>query len=78
MSVWPSIRPSVRAEQLGPHWTDLNEIWYLSIFRNSAEKIQVSLKSDKYNGHFTWRPMSIDDDISPSSSYNEKYIGQSQ
>jgi hypothetical protein len=26
---------------------------YLSVFRKSAEKIQVSLKSDKNNGHFS-------------------------
>jgi hypothetical protein len=33
-------------EQLGLHWTDFHEIWYLTIFRRSVEKIQVSLKSD--------------------------------
>jgi len=27
-----SVRPSVRMEQLGSHWTDFHEIWYLSIF----------------------------------------------
>ena len=41
---------SVRMEQLGSHWTDFNEIWYLSIFRKSDEKIQVLFKSDKNNG----------------------------
>jgi hypothetical protein len=44
--------PSARMEQLGSHWTDFHEIWYLSIFRNSVEKIQVSLKSDKNKGYF--------------------------
>jgi hypothetical protein len=29
---------------------------YLNIFRNSAEKIQVSLKYDKNNEYFTWTP----------------------
>jgi len=29
----------------------------LSIFRKSVYKIQASLKSDKNNGHFTWRRM---------------------
>jgi len=29
------------------------------VFRESAEKIKVSLKSDKYNGYFTWWPMYI-------------------
>ena len=34
---------------------DFHEIWYFSIFRKSVEKIQVLLKSDKNNGHYTWR-----------------------
>jgi len=25
-------------------------------FRKSAKNVQVSLKSDKNNGYFTWRP----------------------
>jgi hypothetical protein len=37
-------------EQLGYHWTDFHEILYLSIFRVSVEKIQVSLKPYKRNG----------------------------
>jgi hypothetical protein len=37
-------------EQLGSHWTDLHEIWYLSIFQKSVEKIKFLLKSDKNNG----------------------------
>jgi len=44
-----SVRLSVRVEQLGSNWTDTHEIGYLSIFRKSAEKIQVSFKSDKNN-----------------------------
>jgi hypothetical protein len=48
-------------EQLGSHWTDFHEIWYLNIFRKSVEKIQVSLKSDKNDGYVTWRPMHIYD-----------------
>jgi hypothetical protein len=28
-----SFRPSVCMEQLGSHWTDFHEIWYLGIFR---------------------------------------------
>ena len=47
-----SVCPSVRMEQLECHWTDFNEILYLSIFRYSVEKIQVSLKSDKNERHF--------------------------
>jgi hypothetical protein len=48
-------------QQLGFHWPDFHEIWYLSTFRKSVEKIQVSLKYDKNNGHFTWKPMYIYD-----------------
>jgi hypothetical protein len=44
---------SVRMEQLVSHWTDFHEIWYLSNFRKSVEKIRVLLKSDKNNGYFT-------------------------
>ena len=62
------VRPSVRIEQLGSHWTDLHETWYLNISRNSVEKIQVSLKSDKSKGYFTWRPIYIIDHISLNSS----------
>jgi len=40
-------------EQLGSHLSDFREIWYFGIFRESVEKIQVSLKSDKNNGYFT-------------------------
>ena len=41
MSVCPSVRPSVHylMEQHGSHWTNFHEIWYLSIFRKSVEKI---------------------------------------
>jgi len=42
-----SVRPSVRMEKLGSHWTDLREIWHLNIFRQSVQKVQVPLKSDK-------------------------------
>ena len=37
---------SVRMKQVGSHWRDCHEIWYLDNFRKSVEKIQVSLKSD--------------------------------
>jgi len=36
--------PSVRMEELGSHWTDFLGILYLSVFRKSIDKIQVSLK----------------------------------
>jgi hypothetical protein len=42
LSVCLSLRPFVRTEQLGSHWTDFHKIWYMSIFRKSVEKkIQV-------------------------------------
>jgi hypothetical protein len=40
-------RLSICIEQLSSHQTDFHEIWYLSIFRKSVKKIQVSLKCDK-------------------------------
>jgi hypothetical protein len=53
--------PPVRMEQLGSHWADFHDIWYLSIFRKFVKIIQVSLKSDKNKGYFTWRPIYIFD-----------------
>jgi hypothetical protein len=53
------VRLSVHVEQLGFHWMDFNEIWYLSVFRKHVEKMQVLLKSDKNKVYFTWRPMYI-------------------
>jgi hypothetical protein len=32
-----SVFPSVRTEQLGPHWTDFHEILQLRIFENLSE-----------------------------------------
>jgi len=52
MPVPLSARPSVRMEQLCSHWTDFNNIWYLSIFGNSGGNIAVALKYDKNNGYF--------------------------
>jgi hypothetical protein len=63
-----SVCPSVCMEQLGSHWTDFDETWYLGLFRKSVEKIQISLKSDKNNVYFTWRRLNIFDDISLNSS----------
>jgi len=45
--------PSVRMEQLGPHWMVFHEIWCLSTFGTSAEEIHLSLKFDKNSGYFT-------------------------
>jgi hypothetical protein len=56
MSVCPSVRNSSAVTGM-----DFYEIWYLNIFRPSVEEIRVSLKSDKNNEYFTWRPMDIYD-----------------
>jgi len=50
MYVCLNVCPSFRLQQLNSHWTKFHRIWYLSTFRKSVEKIQVSLKSDKNNG----------------------------
>jgi len=59
ISIVVSVRLSVRMEQLGSHWTDFHEIWYLRIFRKSVTKIHLSLQSDKNNGFFTQKPIYI-------------------
>jgi hypothetical protein len=73
-----SVRLFVRIEKLGSHWKDFHEIWYLSIFRGkkSVEKIQFSLKSDKNNGYFTWRPIRNFDHISLYSNTMRKVSGK--
>ena len=61
---------SVRIEQLGPLWTDVHEILYLSIFRKSVEKVKDLLKYDKethiYIFYHIW----------PTSSQNERCFSQ--
>ena len=54
-----SVHLPVHMEQRGSNWTDFHEFYYSSIFLKSAEKVQVSLKSDKNNRYFTWRPIHI-------------------
>jgi hypothetical protein len=48
----------------------------LYFFRKYVESIQVSLKSNKNNGYFTWRRFHIYDNILLNSSYNEKSFKQ--
>jgi len=48
-----SVRPSAWNNNLS-QGTDFRAIWHLIIFRKSANKIQVLLKSEKNNGHFTF------------------------
>ena len=56
--------PSVCMEQLGLHWMDFHEIRYMSIFRKSVEKIQVSLQCHKTARYCTWSPIYIYDHLS--------------
>jgi len=51
-SVFISVSPSDRMEQLGSHWRDFDENWYLSIFRQSFVKIQSDMKTYVYLGQY--------------------------
>jgi hypothetical protein len=62
-SVYLSVRPSAGTMRL-PLCTFFYGIWYFSIFHKSVRKIQVSLKFDKNDGHFTWRCTYICDNTS--------------
>ena len=53
ISLFMSVRLFVLVDTLGSQWKDFHEIWYLNIFRKSAEKIQVSFISDKNSRHFS-------------------------
>ena len=50
-----SVCLSVRMEQLGSHWTDFHEIWYLNVFETTCRENSSFKKSDRKNGYFTWR-----------------------
>jgi hypothetical protein len=54
-------------EQLASKRTDYDEIRYFDVLK-IYQKLKFSLKSDKNNGHFTWRLMNIFNHISLSSS----------
>ena len=71
-----SVVMSVRVQQLGCHWMDFHEIWNLSIFRKSVDKLQLSSNSDKNNRYFKYRPMYIFYQISLNSHWNEKCFRQ--
>jgi hypothetical protein len=66
----------IRMKQLVSHRTDVNEIWYLSIFGNSVEDIRVSRQSDNNDAYFTCRPIYICDHISLNSTYTEICLKQ--
>ena len=50
--VCPSVRLSVRMEQLGSYVTDFYEILYLSTFSKICRENSSSLQSDENNGFF--------------------------
>ena len=62
---------------LSCQWTDINEILYLNGFTKYIEKTQFSLKSEKNDGYFTWRPIYIFGHIWLNLSYNEKILDTS-
>jgi len=51
LSVCPSVCQSLRLSDsktnLGSHWTDLNEFWYLIVCKKYVVKIQVLLEYDE-------------------------------
>jgi len=71
-----SICLSVRLEQLGSHWTEFHEIWYLIVSRKSVETVKVALKPTKNNGHLTCRPIYMFGNTWPMSLWNEKCFRQ--
>ena len=62
-----SLLPSVRTEKLGSHWTNYHEVSYLSAFRKSVQKSQVSLKYNRNNSHFARGTIFVYDNISLNS-----------
>jgi hypothetical protein len=54
VSFFISVRPSLRAEQLGCHWVDFHEILCSSSFRKSVKKVYVSLKCTSHEGQYTY------------------------
>jgi hypothetical protein len=42
-------------EQLGIHWPEFDEIWYMCFSRKLVEKVEASLKSDRNNGWYISR-----------------------
>jgi hypothetical protein len=70
------VRTSDRMEQLNSQRTDFHKILHLSKYHKSDEETQISLKSDKINRYFAWRPKYIRDNISVNSSQNDKCFRQ--
>ena len=62
------------------NWTTYGRIFMKfgtwGFFLKPVEKKQVSLKSGRKNGYFTWTPTNIYDNTSLNSSWNEKFFSQ--
>ena len=67
--VSPSACPPLHLHNLSSQWREIHEIWHLSTFRTSFEKVKISLKRDLMS-HKDLRYMS------PNSSQNACF-GQS-
>jgi hypothetical protein len=70
VSVCPSMPPHATTRLL------LGRFLMLRIFGNSVERLHGWFKSNKNDGYFKWRHAYIYDNISLSSSHNEKYFRQ--
>jgi hypothetical protein len=71
----PSVCPSVRMEQLDAHRKKFREILYRRALLKYVGNIQVSLKSDRNIGKFTWIHKYVCDNISLTSSRMDKTSG---
>jgi hypothetical protein len=48
-----SVHPSLHMKQLGSHWKDFDEMWYLRFFHKPLETVETALQAVKNNGYFT-------------------------
>ena len=74
VSVCLSNRLSFCMGQLCSHWIGFHEIRNLSTSRKSVDRIQVSLKSGKNKGYFTWRRKYVYEIILLISSKNKTIV----
>jgi hypothetical protein len=63
-----SVRPS--AQNNSAPIGSISVKFNMNTFRKSVQRIQISLKSDKNDGHNKWRPIYVYDSIPLSSSTN--------
>jgi hypothetical protein len=76
MSFVMSVFCYIFMEQIGFHLAVFMKSDTWAFLKKSVQKIQISLKSDENNEHFTWRPLNTFDHISLNFSYKEKYLRQ--